>query len=80
VVLGAIIAPGTGFVLQVAVRREKQGHGLGTDLLRGLAAAFRDAGLRDVALGVTRGNPAEGLYARLGFEVLREVNAYVWEA
>lgn len=79
VVLGTIAAAETGFVLQLAVRRAKQGHGLGTDLLRGLAAAFRRAGLRDVALGVTRGNPAERLYRRLGFEVLREVNAYVWE-
>lgn len=77
-VLGCEVAPRTGFVLQVAVRPEYQGRGLGGRLLRELADEFRKSALRDVGLGVTATNPARRLYERLGFETRRTVDSYVW--
>ncbi|MDX9975793.1 MAG: GNAT family N-acetyltransferase [FCB group bacterium] len=77
-ILGCEVAPRTGFVLQVAVRPEYQGRGLGGHLLRELAGEFRAAGLREAGLGVTASNPARRLYERLGFEARRPVDAYVW--
>jgi ribosomal protein S18 acetylase RimI-like enzyme len=74
------MTPDTGFVLQAAVAPPWQGRGLGTGLLRGLAAAFRAAGLPRVTLGVTAANPARHLYARLGFETKCHTGAYVWRA
>lgn len=77
VVFGCEIAPYTGFVLQVAVRREFQGQGAGGMLVRELARAFSGNALRRMVLGVTRDNPARHLYKRLGFTVLRPVDAYI---
>ncbi len=77
-VLGCEIAPNTGFVLQVAVRPEYRRRGIAGRLLQRLAEAFRDAGLTQAALGVTKTNPARSLYERLGFAPLRDVDAYVW--
>ena len=78
VILGCSVAPGVGFVLQVAVRPEHRGEGVATALLRAQAAAYREAGLRRVSLGVTTSNPARRLYARLGFTRLIPVEAFVW--
>ncbi|NUM53677.1 MAG: GNAT family N-acetyltransferase [Candidatus Hydrogenedentes bacterium] len=77
-VVGCEAAPGIGFVLQVVVRPEAQGQGIGTQLMREIAQCFRDAGLSRVALGVTNDNPARRLYERLGFRKIMPVNAYVW--
>jgi GNAT superfamily N-acetyltransferase len=78
VVVGCEIAPECGFVLQVAVEPRFQSQGIGTRLLRQLARAFTSYGLTRIALGVTLESPAVGLYRRLGFSVLRPVDAYVW--
>lgn len=78
VVLGCEIAPDYGFVLQAAVRRERQSMGIGDRLIRGLAAQFRAHGMTHVALGVTLDSPAVRLYKRLGFDIVKPVNAYVW--
>jgi ribosomal protein S18 acetylase RimI-like enzyme len=77
-IVGCEAAPGVGFVLQVVVRPEYQGRGLGTQLVRELACRFREAGLDRAALGVTNDNPARRLYERLGFRKIMPVNAYVW--
>lgn len=76
--VGTEIVPGTGFVLQVAVRRANQGRGLGTLLMKEVAQCFSESGLARMALGVTADNPARRLYERLGFRRLRTVNAYAW--
>ena len=78
VVVGCEVAPKTGFVLQLAVRPEYQNEGIGRELLGAVAGAFRGAGLARMMLGVTRSNPAKRLYARLGFDPARSVNAYCW--
>jgi len=77
-VLGCEAAPETGFVIQLVVAPSHQGRGLGTTLLRELASLYRGAGMARIALGVTQSNRARGLYARMGFEVLRDVDAFVW--
>jgi ribosomal protein S18 acetylase RimI-like enzyme len=77
-IVGCEVAPDVGFVLQVAVRPACQRQGLGSQLLRQLAQRFRQAGLTRMALGVTKTNPALGLYERLGFRPLRPVTAHVW--
>lgn len=78
VILGCEVAPDTGFVLHVATRRACRGRGYGAALLRDLGAQFRRQGLRYMALGVTAANPARRLYERLGFTLLREVEAWSW--
>jgi ribosomal protein S18 acetylase RimI-like enzyme len=55
------------FVEEIALLPEAQGRGIGTQLLREILAAAR----RPVRLSVFVSNPAQTLYARLGFEVLR---------
>lgn len=70
--------PGVGFVVQVGVLPEFQGRGHGSELMRGLMAAFHEKGLSQAALGVTAGNPARRLYEGLGFQGARQVDAFVW--
>jgi ribosomal protein S18 acetylase RimI-like enzyme len=77
-IVGCEIAPGYGFVLQVAVRRDSQNQGIGAVLVRDLAHAFWQAGMQHVALGVTLDSPARALYERLGFAVARPVRVYTW--
>ena len=77
-VIGCEVAPDVGFVLYAVVRPSHQNQGLGGRLLREEAAAFREAGLHRMALGVTAANPARRLYERLGFTALRRVEAYTW--
>lgn len=78
VLLGSEIAPGMGFVLQVATRPECRGQGIATGLLGGFAAACLEAGVPSLGLGVTLDNPARRLYEALGFHQLRPVTAYTW--
>lgn len=69
---------GVGFILQVAVDPSHQNQGLGRTLIEHFASHCARRGLERLALGVTRGNPAERLYARLGFRAVRQVRAFVW--
>lgn len=77
-ILGCGTVPDYGFILQVAVREAWQGQGLGAQLIHTLATEFQKAGFSNMALGVTLSNPAIHLYQRIGFEILRNVDAYVW--
>jgi ribosomal protein S18 acetylase RimI-like enzyme len=54
----------------VAVRAENRGDGLGTTLLNALADAAYAAGYTHLSLSVAAGNPARGLYERLGYREL----------
>ncbi len=75
--LGCQIAPGTGFILQLAVRRAVQGRGVGSAILRAQARSFEAHGLDRIYLGVTLDNPARLRYEHLGFRRHCLVDAYV---
>ena len=57
------------FIEEIALLPEAQGRGIGTQLLRGILRAAQRRGL-PVRLSVFVNNPAQALYARLGFEVV----------
>ena len=65
--------PGFGFVaedvpeLAMAVAPHQRGRGIGTGLLRSLAAKAREQGIDRISLSVEHGNPAKKLYSSLGF-------------
>ena len=56
---------------QIQVLPEFQAKGLGAELIRGVFERAEEAGL-PVTLYVLKGNPARGLYERLGFVVMEE--------
>ena len=58
-------------LIQIQVVPHLQGSGLGSRLLREIAAEARDAGA-SVELDVLKVNPARSLYERLGFVVTAE--------
>lgn len=63
--------PGGPWVADVLVVPAWQGHGLGRALLRRAIAHCRAAGEARIGLTVTEGNPAQRLYASLGFQRMR---------
>jgi len=58
-------------VVEISVLPQNRGRGIGSTLLQGVFAQASSAGV-DVVLSVDRGNPAEGLYRRMGFEPVRD--------
>ena len=69
---------GYGFVdeatpeLSIAVVPSRRGSGLGSELLEALLAQARADGFEALSLSVEKESPAVGLYARHGFEPVRE--------
>jgi len=69
-------------VVDLALLEDCRGRGIGTGLLRALQAEAARAGCA-LGLRVARGNPAERLYARLGFRPVSTDEMYVemgWQA
>jgi GNAT superfamily N-acetyltransferase len=59
----------TGWIIQMGVRPEWRGQGLGAAILSQVMQSFAEAGLKTAALEVATNNPtARRLYERLGFE------------
>jgi ribosomal protein S18 acetylase RimI-like enzyme len=58
------------FIEEIALLPEAQGRGIGTWLLTGILRAAERRGV-PVRLSVFSSNPAQALYARLGFDVVR---------
>jgi ribosomal-protein-alanine N-acetyltransferase len=68
---------GEAELLLLAVRRDRQGRGIGEMLLDGFVEEARHRGARQLHLEVRDGNPAVRLYKRSGFsEVGRRPNYY----
>lgn len=63
-------------LVQLLLVPEAQGRGLGTMLLRKLAAEAENCGVA-VELSVLKGNPAKRLYQRLGFAIVAE-ESHAW--
>jgi ribosomal protein S18 acetylase RimI-like enzyme len=58
------------FLDEIALAEGERGHGIGTELVTAIMTAARDAGM-PLRLSVLEVNPAQRLYARLGFRVTR---------
>ncbi len=69
--------PGELELVRIYLMPAVQGRGLGTELVRGLCARATAEGL-SVRLRVLRSNPAQRLYARLGFVVEEESDERLW--
>jgi ribosomal protein S18 acetylase RimI-like enzyme len=79
--LASMVADSVGHITQVCVAPELQGKGVGYELLRRSLTSLVLDGCREATLTVTSANTqAMQLYERLGFTVLREFQAMVWEA
>lgn len=61
-------APGEEELLLIAVRPEYRARGLGKLLIEKLFDAARERGSSRIFLEMRRGNPAEHLYRKVGFE------------
>lgn len=80
IALASLVGQGMGHVTQVCVAPWAQGRGIGYELIRRSRDAIAEAGATEVSLTVTAANRgAVRLYSRMGFEVLRNFPAYVWE-
>jgi len=78
--LGSLVESNVGHVTQLCVDPKLRGQGLGYELLRRSLASFRDAGSHAVSLTVTEENSgAVQLYERMGFHLVRNFPAFVWE-
>jgi ribosomal protein S18 acetylase RimI-like enzyme len=78
--LASMVAPECGHITQICVSPAVRGTGIGYALLRQSLTAFRAAGCRSASLTVTAANEdAVALYRRVGFDIVRQFSAYVWE-
>jgi GNAT superfamily N-acetyltransferase len=74
------IAPGTAYVLEVAVLPDCQGRGLGKALVTHCVAQCQALGYPRLRLAVSRRNTAAlSLYRAAGFEADAELSAFVWQ-
>lgn len=70
----------TGMIPQLSIRREFQGRGLGSRLLAQHLMQCREVGLDRVSLSVSDANGrAYRLYLRMGFELHKNFDAFVWQ-
>lgn len=77
----SIISPGTGMIPQVSVRRDYQGKGIGSLLMKLYFRRASEAGLARITLSVSKANRrAVDLYHRLGFSQDQAFHAFVWTA
>jgi ribosomal protein S18 acetylase RimI-like enzyme len=78
--LASIVAPECGHITQICVSPSVRGTGVGYAMLRQSLATLRDMGCRSASLTVTAANEdAVELYKRVGFRIVRQFSAYVWE-
>jgi ribosomal protein S18 acetylase RimI-like enzyme len=64
-------------VVDISLLPAFRGRGIGTALLNGVIRTADAAG-KPVRIHVERFNPAQGLYRRLGFRVIREGDVYLF--
>ncbi len=58
--------------LAISLYKDFRGHGVGTRLMKEMLDLLYGKGYRQVSLSVQKANPAVRLYARLGFETVKE--------
>ena len=75
--LGSVLAPGAGHIVQVSVLPEYQGRGIGRRLLMESLMEFEEGGFDTVSLVVTESNSsAVHLYNSFGFERIHDYRVY----
>jgi ribosomal protein S18 acetylase RimI-like enzyme len=78
--LASVVSPHTGHITQICVAPSVRGTGIGHELLRHSLTTLREMDCHAATLTVTASNEdAVALYQRVGFEILRQFSAYVWE-
>ena len=78
--LSSTVAPDVGHITQICVLPELQGRRIGYELLRRALASLAGRGCTAATLTVTASNRhAVQLYERVGFRILRQFPACVWE-
>lgn len=79
VLLTSLISAETGMIPQISIRRDCQGQGLGSRLLKAYLQEARNRGLKRVTLSVSEANQgAFQLYRRVGFEINKVFHAFIW--
>jgi ribosomal protein S18 acetylase RimI-like enzyme len=79
-ILCSRVRPDVGHVTQVCVLPEFRSQGIGETLMAATSDSLRKQNCALLSLTVTEANVgAVGLYRRLGFEVKRVFDAFVWE-
>jgi GNAT superfamily N-acetyltransferase len=79
VLVATRIRADTGMVPQLSIRRDCQGKGLGTRLMKSYLLGLQRQGLKRATLSVSQANSgAHRLYCRLGFELVKEFHAFIW--
>lgn len=61
--------------LAIGVVEKHRGKGIGFRLMEDLAGVARSAGIKQISLSVSPGNPARRLYERLGYREASEADA-----
>jgi ribosomal protein S18 acetylase RimI-like enzyme len=80
VILCSQVRADVGHITQVCILPEYRSAGLGVALLAATTRSLRERNCRAISLTVTKANDrAIALYQRIGFESLREFDAFVWE-
>lgn len=78
--LTSLVASDVGHITQICVTPGAQGTGVGYELLRRSLAALAERGAQSASLTVTAKNEgAVRLYERMGFELVKQFPALVWE-
>ncbi len=79
ILLSTRIGPQMGMIPQISIRRNAQGRGLGTFLLKRYFALAAGQSIERTALSVTETNHgAYKLYRRLGFRLCKSFKAFFW--
>jgi ribosomal protein S18 acetylase RimI-like enzyme len=80
VLLCSRVKDDVGHITQVCVLPEHRGKQIGESLIGLCTQELRSRNFSALSLTVTEGNTkAVGLYLRLGFDVKRRFDAFVWE-
>ena len=75
-----MVAYGIGHITQICIAPSFQQSGIGSALIRNSLYHLALDGCLEASLTVTAENkPAIRLYQHLGFDVIRNFSAYIWE-
>lgn len=78
--LGSMVAHGIGHITQICIAPSFQQSGIGSALIRHSLYQLALEGCLEASLTVTSENkPAILLYQHLGFDIIRNFSAYIWE-